>query len=134
MPYKILKKMIQQNTILKVSDNSGAKTVRCIKVLGGFKKKIAKVGDIIVVSIQQLRNKIKNNAKVKKKEVYQALLIRTKVAYKKKNGFQDSFFENSVVLINKQGNTVGTRILGPLPRILKKKKFQKILSISSAVI
>jgi large subunit ribosomal protein L14 len=124
--------MVQQNTILKVSDNSGAKTVKCIKVLGGFKKKIAKVGDIIVVSIQQIRKKI--NVKVKKKEVYQALLVRTKVPYNKKNGFKDLFFENSVILINKQGNPIGTRILGPLSRTLKKKKLQKILSISSSVI
>jgi large subunit ribosomal protein L14 len=126
--------MIQQNTILKVSDNSGAKTVRCIKVLGGFKKKIAKIGDIIVVSIQQVRNNTKSNIKVKKKEVYQALVIITKSGYTKKTGFKDSFFENSVILINKQGNPVGTRILGPLSRTLKKKKFQKILSISSAII
>jgi large subunit ribosomal protein L14 len=126
--------MIQQNTILKVSDNSGAKTVRCIKVLGGFKKKVAKLGDLIVVSIQQVRNNTKSNIKVKKKEVYQALIILTKVGYTKKNGFKDSFFENSVILINKQGNPVGTRILGPLPRKIKKKSFQKILSIASATI
>lgn len=124
--------MIQQNTILKVSDNSGAKTVKCIKVLGGFKKKIAKIGDIIVVSIQQIRKK--SNVKVKKKEVYQALLIRTKVNYSKKNGFKDLFFENSVILINKQGNPIGTRMLGPVTRTLKKKKLQKILSISFSVI
>jgi large subunit ribosomal protein L14 len=126
--------MIQQNTILKVLDNSGAKTVRCIKVLGGFKKKIAKLGDLIVVSIQQVRNNTKSNIKVKKKEVYQALVILTKVGYTKKTGFKDSFFENSVILINKQGNPVGTRILGPLSRTLKKKSFQKILSIASATI
>jgi large subunit ribosomal protein L14 len=126
--------MIQQKTILKVSDNSGAKTVRCIKVLGGFKKKIAKLGDIIVVSIQQLKSKTRNTSKVKKKEVYQALIIRTKTGYTKKSGFKDTFFENSVVLINKQGSPVSTRILGPLPKMLKKKPFQKFLSISSAII
>lgn len=126
--------MIQQNTILKVSDNSGAKTVRCIQVLGGFKKKIAKIGDIIVVSIQQLRNRTKSTIKVKKKEVYHALIIHTKVGFTKKTGFRDCFFENSVILINKQGNPVGTRIIGPVPRILKKKKLHKILSIASATI
>lgn len=126
--------MIQQNTILKVSDNSGAKTVRCIKVLGGFKKKIAVIGDIITVSIQQIRNKAKGNLKVKKKEVYQALIIRTKTGLKKKTGFKDLFFENSVILINKQGNPIGTRILGPVTRLLKKKKLQKILSIASAIV
>lgn len=127
--------MIQKNTILKVSDNSGAKTVKCIQILGGFKKKNAKLGDIIVVSIQQLKsNKTKNNLKVKKKEVYRALIIRTKIGYSKKNGFREFFFENSVILINKQNNPIGTRILGPVPKILKKKTLQKFLSISSAII
>lgn len=70
--------MIQQQSILKVSDNSGAKTVRCLKVLGGFKKKYAKLGDIIIVSVQQLRNKSKKTSKVKKREIYKALILRTK--------------------------------------------------------
>lgn len=126
--------MIQQQTILKVSDNSGAKTVKCIKVLKGFKKKYAKIGDIIVVSVQQIRNKAKNTSKVKKKEVYHALIIRTKTGYKIENGLTHLFFENSVILINKQGNPIGTRVLGPIPRILKKKKFQKIFNISDGII
>lgn len=126
--------MIQQETILNVSDNSGAKTVKCIKVLGGFKKKYAKLGDVIVVSVQQLRNKSKNTSKVKKKEIYRALIIRTKIGYKKENGLQNLFFDNSVVLINKQGNLISTRIIGPVPKILKKKKFQKIISISSGLV
>jgi large subunit ribosomal protein L14 len=126
--------MIQQQTILKVSDNSGAKTVRCIKVLGGFKKKQASLGDILVVSVQKLRNKMKKNSKVKKKEIYKALIIRTKVYSKKKNGFYIKFQENSVTLINKQGNPVGTRIIGPLPKFLKKKQFQKFISISSGLV
>jgi large subunit ribosomal protein L14 len=127
-------KMVQQRTILKVSDNSGAKTVRCIKVLGGFKKKYAELGDTIVVSVQQLRNKSKSTSKVKKREVYQALIIRTKTGYTRENGVKQLFSENSVVLINKQGNPVGTRILGPLPRVLIKKKFQKFISISAGLI
>jgi large subunit ribosomal protein L14 len=126
--------MIQQRTLLKVSDNSGAKTVRCIKVLGGFKKKYAELGDTIVVSVQQLRNKSKNTSKVKKKEVYQALIIRTKTGYKKEDGFKHLFSENAVVLINKQGSPVGTRIIGPIPRLLKRKKFQKFISISSGLV
>lgn len=126
--------MIQQQTILKVSDNSGAKTVRCIRVLGGFRKKYAKLGDSIIVSVQQLRNKSKNTSKVKKGEVYKALIIRTKVPYKKKDGSQIWFGENSVVLVNKQENPVSTRIIGPLPKLLKKKKFQKFISMSSGLI
>jgi len=126
--------MIQQQTILKVSDNSGAKTVRCIKVLGGFKKKYASLGDIVIVSVQKLRNKLKKVSKVKKKEIYKALIIRTKVYSKKKNGFYVEFQENSVALMNKQGNPVGTRVLGPITKTLKKKQFQKFISISSGLV
>jgi len=125
--------MIQQQTILKVSDNSGAKTVRCIKVLGGFKKKQASLGDIIVVSIQKLR-KLKKISKVKKKEIYKALIIRTKIYLKKKNGFYVEFQENAVALMNKQGTPIGTRIIGPISKTLKKKKFQKFISISSGLV
>jgi len=126
--------MIQQQTILKVSDNSGAKTVKCIKVLGGFKKKYAKLGDTIVVSVQKLRNKLKKTSKVKKKEIYKALIIRTKACFRKKDGFYILFQENSVVLINSQGNPVGTRIIGPLSKKLKSKNFQKFISISNGLI
>ena len=126
--------MIQQQTILKVSDNSGAKAVKCIKVLGGFKKKYAKIGDIIVVSIQQLRNKSKKTSKVLKGMVFRALVIRTKKKYKKKDGSKFTLFNNSVILLTKQGNPVGTRVLGPVPIILKKKKLMKIISISSGLI
>jgi large subunit ribosomal protein L14 len=126
--------MIQQQTILKVSDNSGAKTVRCIKILGGFKKKYAKLGDTIIVSVQQLRNKAKKTSKVKKGEVYKALIIRTKTKHTKKDGSQICFNENSVTLMNKQEGPISTRILGPIPKVLKKKKFQKFLSISSGLV
>ena len=126
--------MIQHQSILKVSDNSGAKQAKCIKVLGGFKKKYANIGDIIVVSVKKLRNKQKKNSKVKKKGVYKALIIKTKIKIKKKNGFESLLNENSVVLINKQNNPIGTRITGFLPKILKKKKFQKFISISTGTI
>lgn len=126
--------MIQQQSVLKVSDNSGAKTVRCIKVLGGFQKKYAKLGDVIVVSIQQLRNKSKKTSRVKQKEIYKALIIRTKVRLWKKTGYANYFNENVVALLNKQGNPVGTRIVGPVPKSLKKKSLQKIISISSGLI
>ena len=126
--------MIQQQTILKVSDNSGAKTVKCIKVLGGFKKKYAKIGDIIVVSIQQLRNTSRKTSKVLKGMVFRALIIKTNTKYKKKDGSIINLPNNSVVLLNKQGNPVGTRILGPIPKQLKKKKFMKIVSLSTGII
>ena len=80
--------MIQPQTILQVADNSGAKTVKCIKILGGYKKKYAKLGDLIVVSIQELRNKARLTSKVKKGEVYKALVIRTKKRIEKKDGIR----------------------------------------------
>lgn len=126
--------MIQHQTFLKVSDNSGAKVVKCIKILGGLKKKYATVGDIIVVSIQQLRNKSKKTSKVKKKEIYQALIIKTKKWIWKKNGFYKKFVENSVVLLNKQSNPIGSRIIAGISKDLERKKFQKFISISLGLI
>jgi len=127
--------MIQQRTILRVADNSGAKTVRFIKVLGGFKQRYAHLGDTIVVSVQELRNKKKKNSKIKKGEVYRALVIRTKIFYKyKDNSLRTKFNENAVVLLNKNETPIGTRIIGPLPKILKRKRFQKFISISSGLI
>jgi large subunit ribosomal protein L14 len=126
--------MIQQQTVLRVADNSGAKTVKCIKVLGGFKKRYASLGDIIVVSVQQLRNKSKKTSKVLKGGVFKALIIRTKAKYKKKDGSTFFLQDNSVTLINKQGNPIGTRILGPIPKTLKKKKFMKFVSLSTGLI
>jgi large subunit ribosomal protein L14 len=126
--------MIQQQTILKVADNSGAKTVKCIKVLGGFKKRYARLGDIIVVSVKQLRNKSKKTSKVVKGGVFHALVIKTKVKYKKKDGSTFFLQENSVTLINKQGTPIGTRILGPVPKVLKKKKFMKFINIANGLV
>jgi large subunit ribosomal protein L14 len=126
--------MIQHHTLLKVSDNSGAKIVKCIKVLGGFKKQFAKLGDTIVVSIQNLRNKSKKTSKVKKKEVYKALIIRTKTGIKRKDGSVINFQENSVVLLNNLGKPIGTRIIGPIPKALKKQKFQKLFSMSTGLV
>lgn len=126
--------MIQQESILRVADNSGAKTVKCIKVLGGFKKRYANLGDIVVVSVQQLRNKSKKTSKVLTGNVFRALVIRTKNQYKRKDGLHSLLQENSVALINKQGNPIGTRIIGPIPKLLKKKKFLKFVSLSVGLI
>jgi len=126
--------MIQQQTILHVADNSGAKTAKCIKVLGGFKKRYANIGDFIVISVQNLRNKAKNKSKVLKGNVLKALVIRTKKSYKKKDGSILAFGENSIVLLNKQGNPIATRILGPLPKILNKKKLMKFTGISTGLL
>lgn len=126
--------MIQQETILKVADNSGAKTVKCIKILGGFKKRYADLGDIVVISVQQLRNKSKSTSKVLKGSVFRALVVRVKKQYKKRDGSMFLLEENAVALMNKQGNPIGTRILGPIPKVLKKKKFMKFVSLSVGLV
>jgi len=126
--------MIQQQTILKVADNSGAKTVKCIKVLNGFNRRFAFLGNIIVVSVQKLRNRSRVTSKVQKGEVYRALIIRTKTKTIKKDGSIIFFKENSVSLINKQGKPLASRIIGPVPRVLKRNKFLKLLTISAGFI
>ena len=131
--------MLQQESILQVADNSGAKTVKCIKVLGGYKKKNAKLGDMVVTSVQELRNKSKSTSKVKKGEIYKALIVRTKKTFYKKDGtiiFSNKKTKkaNSVILINKKGNLIGTRITEPIPFSLKKKQYIKFTSISPGLI
>lgn len=122
--------MIQQQTILRVADNSGAKTVKCIKVLNGYKKRVAKIGNVIVVSIKELRNKSKKTSRVKKGDVYKALIVRTKAKQFSKDGSLFFFESNTVALINTQGKPLGTRILGPISKKLKKGKYSKFASIS----
>jgi large subunit ribosomal protein L14 len=131
--------MIQPESILQIADNSGAKTIKCIKVLGGYKKKHGKLGEIIVASVQELRNKSKITSKVKKGEVYKALIIRTKKTFKKKDGTRISCEKytkrnNTAVLINKKGNPIGTRITEPIPFKLKKKQYIKFINISPGLI
>lgn len=122
--------MIQQQTILKVADNSGAKNLKCIKVLGGYKKKTARIGDVIVVSIKELRNKSKNLSKVKKGEIYKALVLKTKTKSINKDGSVYFFDTNAACLINKQKKPFGSRILSPIPKKFKKGKFSKFSNIS----
>lgn len=126
--------MIQQQTILKVSDNSGAKTLKCIKILGGHQKKSAHLGDFIIVSVKELRNKLKKSSKVKKGEVYKALILKTKKRYINKDGSSFFFKTNSACLINKQNKPFGSRILSPIPKPLKKGKYSKFANISIGTI
>ena len=126
--------MIQQQTKLKVSDNSGAKTLKCIKVLGGYKKKSASLGDLIIVSVKELRNKSKKVSKVKKGEVYKAIVLKTKKKYINKDGSSIFFKINSGCLLNKNNKPLGTRILTPLPKIFKKNKFTKFTNIAIGLI
>ena len=126
--------MIQQQTILRVTDNSGAKTVKCIKVLNGFKRRFAILGDSVIVSVQKLRNKARSTPKVRKGEIHKAIIIRTKNKTIKKDGTLLFFQSNAVSLINKQGKPIASRIIGPIPKIFKKKKKIKFVSLSSGFI
>jgi len=126
--------MIQQQTILKVADNSGAKSVKCIKILNGYNRQFAILSDIIIVSIQKLRNKARSVSKVQKGEVHKAVIIRTKKKITKKDGTITFFSTNAVSLISKQGKPIATRIIGPMPKKLKKKKNLKLATLSSGFI
>ena len=122
--------MIQTESVLAVADNSGARKVLCIKVLGGSKRKYASVGDIIVVSIKEAIP----SAKVKKGEVKKAVIVRTKKEFVRGDGSYIRFDDNSAVLINNEKEPIGTRIFGPVARELRAKKFMKIISLAPEVI
>ncbi len=122
--------MIQMQTKLKVADNSGAKLVQCIKVLGGSKRRVASVGDIIVVSIKDALPK----SKVKKGDVAKAVIVRTIHKLRRPDGSYIRFDENSAVLINANKEPVGTRIFGPVARELRAAKYMKIISLAPEVL
>jgi large subunit ribosomal protein L14 len=117
-------------TNLEVADNSGARKVQCIKVLGGTHKTSATIGDEIVVSIKEAIPK----GKVKKGDVYRAIIVRTKKEIKRNDGSVIKFDGNAAVLINKQYETIGTRVFGPVPRELRAKNFMKIISLAPEVL
>jgi large subunit ribosomal protein L14 len=122
--------MIQTETRLDVADNSGARSVMCIKVLGGSRRRYATIGDIIVVSVKEAVP----NSKVKKGDVMKAVIVRTKKEVNRKDGTYIRFDNNSAVLINNQNEPVGTRIFGPVARELRAKSFMKIISLAPEVI
>jgi large subunit ribosomal protein L14 len=122
--------MIQMRTILEVADNSGAKRVQCIKVLGGSRRRYAQLGDVIVVSVKEALP----GTKVKKGEVAQAVVVRMKHQASRADGSYIRFDENSAVLINKEREPIGTRIFGPVARELRAKKFMKIISLAPEVL
>ena len=122
--------MIQMQSILDVADNSGAKKLFCIKVLGGSKRRYASVGDVIVCSIREAMP----NSKVKKGEVTRAVIVRTSKELRRKDGTYIRFDTNSAVLINPQGEPIGTRIFGPVARELRAKKYMKIVSLAPEVL
>tara|TARA_B100000579_G_scaffold438001_1_gene470727 strand:+ start:5077 stop:5445 length:369 start_codon:yes stop_codon:yes gene_type:complete len=122
--------MIQQETRLKVADNSGAKEVLCIKVLGGSKKRYAKTGDLIIITVK----KAIPGSNVKKGEVHRAVVVRTRKERKRKDGSYIRFDDNAAVLVNDNKEPKGTRVFGPVARELREKKFMKILSLAPEVI
>ncbi|HVY84036.1 MAG TPA: 50S ribosomal protein L14 [Caulobacterales bacterium] len=122
--------MIQMQTNLDVADNSGAKRVMCIKVLGGSKRRYATVGDIIVVSVKEAMPR----GRVKKGDVRKAIVVRVSKDIKRKDGSTIRFDSNAAVLINNQGEPIGTRIFGPVPRELRAKNHMKIISLAPEVL
>jgi len=122
--------MIQMQTNLDVADNSGARRVMCIKVLGGSKRRYASIGDIIIVSIKDAIPR----GRVKKGDVHRAVVVRTAFALRRIDGSVIRFDSNAAVLINKQGEPIGTRIFGPVTRELRGKKFMKIISLAPEVL
>ncbi len=122
--------MVQMQTKLEVADNSGAKIVKCIKVLGGSKRMVAHLGDIIVVAVQEAIP----GAKVKKGEVKKAVIVRTAFPVRRDDGSRIQFDTNSVVILNNQNEPVGTRIFGPVARELRNRNFTKICSLAPEVL
>lgn len=122
--------MIQTETVLNVADNSGAKKVLCIKVLGGSRRRYARVGDIIVVSVKEAIPR----AKVKKGDVLKAVVVRTLKELKRMDDTSVRFDENSAVLLTANGEPVGTRIFGPVARELRAKGYMKIISLAPEVL
>ncbi|MEF8822593.1 MAG: 50S ribosomal protein L14 [Desulfohalobiaceae bacterium] len=122
--------MIQVESKLDIADNSGAKLVNCIKVLGGSKRRYAGIGDIIVVSVKEAIPR----SKVKKGEVYRAVIVRTRKEIARENGSIIVFDNNSAVLLNRNNEPVGTRIFGPVARELRQKNFMKIVSLAPEVL
>jgi large subunit ribosomal protein L14 len=122
--------MIQMQTNLDVADNSGARRIQCIKVLGGSKRKFASVGDLIVVSVKEAIPR----GKVKKGEVHRAVIVRTAKEIRRDDGTAIRFDRNAAVLLNQQGEPIGTRIFGPVTRELRSKNYMKIISLAPEVL
>ncbi|MGH7611372.1 MAG: 50S ribosomal protein L14 [Candidatus Dormibacteria bacterium] len=122
--------MIQQETVLKVADNSGAREILCIRVLGGSYRRYASLGDIIVASVKVAQP----NSGVKKGDVVKAVVVRTAKEYRRPDGSRIRFDDNAAVLINPQNNPRGTRIFGPVARELRERNFMKIVSLAPEVL
>jgi large subunit ribosomal protein L14 len=122
--------MIMEQTMLEVADNSGARTVRCFKVLGGTRRRYAHVGDVVVGSVQ----KVLSGSEVKHGEVVRGVIVRTKSAMRRPDGSYVRFDHNAIVLIQPDGTPRGTRIFGPVPRELRQKNYMRIVSLAAEVV
>ncbi|AXA35174.1 MAG: 50S ribosomal protein L14 [Candidatus Hydrogenedentota bacterium] len=122
--------MIQEYTVLEVADNTGAKKIRCFKVLGGTRRRYARIGDVIVASVREASP----DATVKKGSVVRAVVVRTTKELAREDGSYVKFDSNAAVIINKQNEPIGTRIFGAVGRELRKKNFMKIISLAPEVI
>ena len=125
--------MIQEQTVLKVADNSGAKKVKCIKVLGGFKKRYGLLGSVIRASIQELRHKSNKKSGFKKGDLVFAVVVQLKSTQKRKDGQTFNFLKNSAVIVDKQMKPLATRVLIPLGNELRQKNFVKLVSLAPFV-
>ena len=122
--------MIQERAILKVADNSGAKTIRCFRVLGGSRKRYAKLGDIIVASVQVAEPR----KAVKKKDVVKAVVVRVRAPVRRADGTRIRFDENAAVLIDDKQKPVATRVFGPIPREIREKGFEEIFTLAEEIV
>src|SRR5271156_1917666 len=122
--------MIQERSVIKVADNSGAKVVRCFRILGGTHHRYANVGDVVVASVQSAEPR----KSVKKKDVVRVLVVRTKQVLRRKDGSYVRFDENAVVLIDAKKEPVATRVFGPLPRELKEKGYEKLMTLAEEIV
>lgn len=124
--------MIQERSILKVADNSGAKIVRCFRILGGTRRRYARVGDVIVTSVQVAQPRNTNN--VKKKDVVRVLVVRQRAPLRRKDGSYVRFDDNAVVLVDAKKEPIATRIFGPMPKELKEKGFDKLMTMAEEIV
>ena len=122
--------MIQERSIIKVADNSGAKTIRCFRILGGSRKRYASIGDVVIASVQEAEPR----KPVKKKDVVKAVMVRTRHPLRRRDGVRVWFDENAAALIDEKKEPRGTRIFGPLPRELKEKGFEAVMALAEEIV
>lgn len=122
--------MIQERSIIKVADNSGAKMVRCFRILGGTRHRYAGIGDVVVASVQVAEPR----KSVKKKDIVKALVVRQRAPFRRPDGSYVRFDENAVVLIDAKREAIGTRVFGPMPRELKARGFEKLMAMAEEIV